>query len=78
MSWVEKFGKSTHESIMDMRENDLPLVDVDYLRIGSAYARIDSENKDILIKLLQKFIEQTNLPFNPDDTINAIEIKELK
>jgi hypothetical protein len=66
MSWVEKFGKPKHESAMNISENNIPLTDVEFMRIGSAYAKAQGLDEQVLVQLLNKFVEVVNLPFDGD------------
>jgi hypothetical protein len=75
MAWIEKFGKGKHASVLDLEENDLPLKEVTYLRIGSACAQERSGDEAVLKELLEKFVQEINVAFDPDEGKNTVTIK---
>ncbi len=77
MSWVSKFGKPQHESVMDVTENDFPISEVSFMRIGSAHARDSSVGSKILVQLLEKFIEHVNVPFDAERERHELEMVTL-
>lgn len=77
MSWVGKFGKQQHSSALDASENDIPLHDVQFLRIGSAHAVQRGGDAEVLTSLLEKFVTEVNLQFDADPDLNRIVVKHL-
>lgn len=77
MSWVSKFGKPQHESVMDITENDIPLKDVSFMRIGAAHAKEHTADREALVGLLEKFIEQVNVPFDGNKKIHRLDVLNL-
>lgn len=77
MSWVSKFGKPQHESVMDVTENDFPISEVSFMRIGSAHARETSVGNTILVQLLEKFIDHVNVPFDSEKERHELEVLKL-
>ncbi|NDF12221.1 MAG: hypothetical protein EB060_05350 [Proteobacteria bacterium] len=77
MSWVGKFGKQQHSSALDAKENDIPLHDVKFLRIGSAHAVQRGGDAEVLQGLLEKFVAQVNMQFDPDPDLHRIVVKHV-
>ena len=80
MSWTEKAGKpggggSSNIKVVE-EENDFPIANPEYMRIGSAHAVERGSDREALVALLQKYADAINLSFGQTKEHNVITVEE--
>jgi hypothetical protein len=82
MSWANRVGKGSgngHTSNIKIveEENDFPIEQPNFMRIGSAHAAEHSGERQKLAALLEKFVQAINVEaFGQEPAINAVELVE--
>lgn len=80
-NWSNKFGDKKQEaeksSVVDEKENDFPLEDVFYMRIGSGYIHPSRSYEEIELPIFEKYMQFINEHYEPESGKNAIVFEEI-
>ncbi len=80
MTWADSIGKRDDGEGKKVRiveeENNFPIANPNYLRIGSAHAVERGSDREALVALLRKFADTVNLDFGQSPDSNTIVIEE--
>jgi len=76
MSWTEREAKRQSSIKVKEEENDFPIAKPNFMRIGAAHAVEHKNDRELLVRLLGKFVQDINGSFDPTATNNEIKIEE--
>lgn len=75
--WSKKFGDAKKAPVVDESENDFPLEDVYFMRIGSGYIHPSRSYEEVELPIFEKYMQFINEHYDPESGNNAIVFEEI-